>query len=117
MFQVPFRDDVCIFVRTVFLPRGGLMRFILYIAVFGHQIRTMFAICSFIVLCRWVNVVVVSSGVDWSVIFSCAVIAVFVEAGFGGAPTPMLCLLLGGVILRCLVAIVFFRCIHHVYVM
>ena len=82
MFQVPFREDVCIFVRTVFLPRGGMMRVILGVAMFGHRIRTMFAVCSFSVLCRWVNVVVVSSGVDWSVILSCVVIAIFAEVGF-----------------------------------
>ena len=48
------------------------MSFILGIAVFGQRIRTMFAVCWFILLYRWVNVVVVSSGVDWGVIFSCA---------------------------------------------
>ena len=93
------------------------MRFILGVAVFGRRIRTMFAACSFIVLCHRGNVVAVSSGVDWSVIFSCVVIVVFAEAGFGAGPMPMLYSLLGGVILRCLFAIAFFGCIHHVYVM
>ena len=78
----------------------------------------MFAACSFIVLCRRGNVVVVSSRVDWSVIFSCVVIAVFAMAGLRAALlTSALGLLLGGAILRCLFAIAFFGCIHHVYVM
>ena len=95
------------------------MSFILGVAVFGQRIRTMFAVCWFILLCRRVNVVVVSSGVDWGVIFSCAVIAIFAEAGFGAAPTPTLWLLLEGAILRCILpflVIVFFRGVHHVYV-
>ena len=118
LLQVRFRDDVCIFVQTVFLPRGGLMRFILGVAVFGRRIRTMFAVCSFVVLCHRSNVVVVSSGVDWSVIFSCAVIAVFAMAELRVAPlTSVLELLLRGAILRCLVAIASFGCVHHVYVM
>ena len=38
-------------------------------------------------------------------------------AGLGAArATPMLCILLGGVILRCLIAIGFFRSAHHVYI-
>ena len=116
LFQVRFRDDVCIFIRTVFLPRGGLMRFILGVAVFGRWIRTMFAVCSFIVLRRRGNVVVVSSGVDWTVIFSCAVIAVFAMEGLRAAPlTSALGLLLGGVILRYPVAIAFIGCVHHIY--
>ena len=86
LLQVRFRDDVCIFVRAIFFPRGGLMRFILGVAVFGRQIRTMFAACSFIVLCRRGNVVVVSSRVDWSVIFSCVVITIFAMAGLSAAP-------------------------------
>ena len=118
MLQVRFRDDVCIFVRTVFLTRWGLMRVILSIAVFGRRIRTMFAPCSFIVLCRRGNVVIVSSGVDWSIIFSCVVIAVFAMVGLRAAPLPStLGLLLGGAILHCLFAIAFFGCIRHVYVM
>ena len=33
LFQVPFRDDVCIIVRTVFLSGERLMSFILGVAV------------------------------------------------------------------------------------
>ena len=67
--QVPFRDDVCILVRTVFLSGGRLMSFILGVAVFGQRIRTMFAVRWFILLCRWVRVVVVSSGVGGVLFF------------------------------------------------
>ena len=119
LFQVPFRDDVCVVVRTVFLSGERLMSFILGIAVIGQRLRTMFAVCWFILLYRWVNVVIVSSGVDWGGIVSCAVIAVFAEAGFGAAPTLSLWLLLEGAILRCILpflVIAFFGCIHHVYV-
>ena len=45
LFQVPFRDDVCILIRTIFLSGGRLMSFILSVAVFGQRIRTMFAVC------------------------------------------------------------------------
>ena len=94
------------------------MRFILGVAVFGRRIHTMFAACSFIVLYHRGNVVVVSFGVDRSVIFSCAVIAVFAMAGLRAAPLmSVLGLLLGGAILRCLFDIAFFGCIHHVNVM
>ena len=96
------------------------MSFILGVDVIGQRLRTMFAVRWFILLYRWVNVVVVSSGVDWGVIFSCAVIAVFAEPGFGAAPMPSLWLLLEGAILRCILpflVIIFFGCIHHVYVM
>ena len=119
MFQVPFRDDVCIVVRTVFLSGERLMSFILGVAVIGQRLRTMFVARWFILLCRWVRVVIVSSGADWGIIFSCAVIAVFAEAGFGAAPTSSLWLLLEGIILRCILPfllIVFFGCIHHVYI-
>ena len=39
-------------------------------------------------------------------------------AGLGAAlATPMLCFLLEGVILRCLIAIHFFRSVHHIYIL
>ena len=63
------------------------MSFIFGIALIEQRLRTMFDVRWLILLCRWVHVVVVSSGVDRDVIFSCAVIAVFAEAGFGTAPT------------------------------
>ena len=95
------------------------MSFILSVAMFGQQIRTMFAVCWFILLYRLVNVVVISSRVDRGVIFSCAVIAIFAEAGFGAAPTSSLWLLLEGTILRCIlpfIVVVSFGCIHHIYI-
>ena len=119
LFHVPFRDDVCIIVRTVLLSGDRLMSFTLGIAVIGQRLRTMFTVRWFILLCRWVRVVVVSSGVDRGVIFSCAVIAVLAEAGFGAAPTPSPWLLLEGAILCCILlflGIVFFGCVHHVYI-
>ena len=119
LFQVPFRDDVCFVVRAVLLSGDGLMIFTLGVAVIGQRLRTMFAVRWFILFCRWVNVVVVSSGVDRGVIFSCAVIAVFAEAGFGAPLTPPLLLLLEGTILHCVLpflVVVFFGCVHHVYI-
>ena len=58
-------------------------------------------------------------GVDRGVILSCAVIAVFTVPGFGVAPTSSLWLLLEGTILRYILPfliVVFFGCIHHVYI-
>ena len=68
LLQVPFRDDVCIIVRTVLLSRDRLISFTLGVSVVGQRLCTVFAVRWFIQLCRWVLVVVVSSGVDWSVI-------------------------------------------------
>ena len=52
-----------------------------------------------------------------SVIISCAGITTFSLAGLRAAPlTSVLGLLLGGVILHCLIAITFFGCVHHVYI-
>ena len=117
LLQVRFRDDVCIFVRTVFFPRRGLMRLILGVAVFGRRIRTMFAVCILIVLRHRGGAVVVSSRVDWTVISSCAVIAVFAMVGLRAAPLTLALGLLRGGILRCLFAIALSGCINHVYVM
>ena len=119
LFQVPSGDDVCIVVRIVFLSGERLMSFILGVAVIAQRLRTVFAVRWFILLCRWVRVVVVSSGVDRGIIFSCAVIAVFATAGFGAAPTPSFWLLLKGTIPHCILPfliIVFFGCIHHIYI-
>ena len=72
-----------------------------------------------ILLHRWVHVVVVSFRVDRGIILSCAIIVVFAEAGFGAAPTSSLWLLLEGTILHCILLfliVVFFGCIHHVYI-
>ena len=66
--QVRFWDDVCIFVRSVFFPRRGLMRLILGVVVLGRRIRTMFAVCILIVLCYRGGAVVISSRVDWTVL-------------------------------------------------
>ena len=118
LLQVCFQDDGCIFVRTIFFPKRGLMRLIFGVIVFGRRIRTMFAVCILIVFCHRGGAVVVSSGVAWTIISSCAVIAVFALAGFRAAPlTSALGLLLGGVILRFLVAIGFVGGVHHVHVM
>ena len=102
MLQVPFRDDVCIVVRTVLLSGDRLISFTLGIAVIGRRLRTMFAVRWFIPLCRWIYLVVISFGVDQGIILSCADIAVFSEAGFGAAPTSSFCFLLEGIILRCI---------------
>ena len=45
---------------------------------------------------------------------------VCIEAGLGAALTPSLWLLLEGIFLRCFLpflVIIFFGCIHHVYIM
>ena len=61
--------------------------------------------------------IVVVFGTIRSVIISCAGITTFAVAGLRAASlTPALGLLLGGVILRYLVAIAFFRGVHHIYV-
>ena len=39
LFQVPFRDDVCIVVRTILLSRDRLMSFTLGVAVIGPRAR------------------------------------------------------------------------------
>ena len=119
LFQVPFRDDVCIIVRTVLLSGDRLMSFTLDAVVIGQQLCTMFAVRWLILLHHWVHVVVVSFVVDRDIILSCAVIAVFAVAGLNAAPTLALWLLLKRVILRCILpflAVVFFGCVHHVYV-
>ena len=113
LLQVCFWDDGCIIVRTVFFPRRGLMRLIFGVIVFGRQIHTMFAVCILIVFCHRGSAVVVFSGVAWTI-----VIAAFAMAGLRAAPlTSALGLLLGGVILRFLVAVGFVGGVHHVHVM
>ncbi len=84
----------CGVVRTVIFDRIGLFGLILRIAV----VRQWFAL-----LQLWVCMIVIS-----------------VEAGFGAALTPPLCLLLEGTTLRRVLpflVVVFFWCVHHVYVM
>ena len=64
----------------------------------------------------WLEGIFVVLGTIRSVIVSCASIATFLMAGLRAAPlTSVLGLLLGGIILRCLVAIPFFGGVHHVY--
>ena len=112
LLQVCFRDGGCLIVRIVFFPRWGLTMLIFGVIVFGRRIRTMFVVCILIVFCHRGGAVVVFSGVVWTIIN-----AIFAMAGLRAAPpTPMLGLLLGGVILRCLIAIAFFGGIHHVYI-
>ena len=116
LLQVCFRDDACIFVRTVFFPRRGLMRLIFGVIVFGRWIRTMCAVCILIMFCHRGGAVVISSRVVWTIISSCAVIVVFAMVGLRAAPLTSALGLLGGCILRCLFAIALSGCIHHVYV-
>ena len=117
LLKVRFWDDVCIFVWTVVFPRWGLMRLILGVIVFGRWVRTMYLVCILIMLCHRGGAVGVSSRVEWAIISSCAVIAVFAMAGLRAAPLMSALGFLGGGILRCLFAITLFGCIHHVYVM
>ena len=63
----------------------------------------------------WLEGIVVVFGIIRSVIVSCASIAAM--AGLRAEPlTPVLGLLLGGIILRCLIAIALSGGIHHVYI-
>ena len=65
----------------------------------------------------WLGGIVFVLGLIPSVIVSCAGIAIFAMARLRAAPmTPVLRLLLKGIILRCLVAIAFFGCVHHIYI-
>ena len=50
LLQVPFRDDVCIVVRTVLLSGDKLISFTLGVAVVGQRLRTMFVVRWFILL-------------------------------------------------------------------
>ena len=59
--------------------------------------------------------VVVAFGVDWGIDLSSAVIALFTVARLGATSAPSFWLLSGGLILR-FVTVVFFRRIHHVYI-
>ena len=93
------------------------MRLIFSVIVFGCRIRTMFAICILIIFYYRGGAVVISSRVEWTIIPSCAVIAVFAMVGLREAPLTSVLGLLGGCILRCLFAIALYGCIHHVYVM
>ena len=73
----------------------------------------MFIVPWLILLHHWVHGVVVSFGVGRGIILSCAAIAVFGVAGFGAAPS------LERIILCCILrflAVVFFGCVHHVYI-
>ena len=64
----------------------------------------------------WLEGIIVVFGTIRSVIVSCVGIAAFAMAGLRAAPlTSLLGLLLGGIILRCLIAIPLFGGVHHVY--
>ena len=68
-------------------------------------------------LCIMLEGIVVVFGTIRSVIISCASITALAMMGLRAASlTLALGLLLGGVILRCLVAIAFFGGVHHVYI-
>ena len=116
LLQVFFRDDECVVVRAVLLSRDRLINFTLGIGVIWCRLRTMFTIPWLILLHRWVHGVVVSFGVDRGIILSCAVVVVFTVAGFRAAPSSLLWCLLEGIILRCIIAIAFFWCVHHIYI-
>ena len=65
----------------------------------------------------WLEGFVFVFGTVRGVIVSCAGIAAFAMAGLRAAPmTPVLRLLLEGIILCCLIAIAFFGGVHHVYI-
>ena len=65
----------------------------------------------------WLEGIVFVFGTIRSVIVSCAGTAAFAMAGPRAVPVaPVLRLLLGGIILRCLIAIAFFGGVHHVYI-
>ena len=90
LLWVPIRCDI---VRTVIFDGVGLFGLILRVAL----VRRWFTL-----LYRWVYMTVVSA-----------------EAGFGAALTLPLWLLLEGTTLRCalpFLVIVFFGCVHHVYI-
>ena len=89
------------------------MMLIFGVIVFERWIRIMFEVCILIMLCHQGGAVVASSRVTWTII-----IVVFAMAGLKAVPLTLeLGLLLGGVILRFLVAIGFVGRVHHVYVM
>ena len=87
LLRVPVRCDV---VRTVIFDGVGLFGLILRVAVVGRWFNAVFFVRWLTLLYRWVCMSVVSSGVDRGVIFSCAVVAVFAEAGFGAASVSSL---------------------------
>ena len=91
------------------------MSFTLGIAVIGRLLRAVFDVTWFILLHRWVHMVVVAFGIDWCVDLSSAVIAIFTVAGLGAASAPSFWLLSGGSILW-FVAVILLRRIHHVYI-
>ena len=70
-----------------------------------------------LLLKAWLEGIVFVFGIICSVIVSYAGITVFAMAGLRAAlMTLVLGLLLGGIILRCLIAIVFFGGVDHVYI-
>ena len=86
------------------------------IIVIGHLLRTVFGVTWLVLLHRWVRMVVVAFGVDWSIDPSGALAAIFTVAGLGTASAPSLWLLPGGFIFR-IVTVVLLGHIYHVYVM
>ena len=65
----------------------------------------------------WLGGIVFVFGIIQSVIVSFTGIAIFAMRGLRAAPmTPVLILLLKGVILCCLITIAFFGGVHHVYI-
>ena len=94
---------------------------VLRVFVYGLFIRADLPVFPFVLFGSCLNGIFIVFGIVRSIIFSCACIAVFSTAWFRAALlTSVLWLylrrfILGWVLL--IVAIVFFGCIHHVYVM
>ena len=94
--------------------REGHVIVILWFSVCCLFLRASFPILP---LEAWLEGIVFVFGTICGVIVSCAGIAAFAMAGLRAALlTSVLGFLLGGIILRCLIAIPFFGGVHHVYV-
>ena len=77
--------------------------------------RASLLILPFGLLEAWLGGIVFVLGIIRSVIVSCAGIAIFAMTRLRAAPmTPVLRLLLTGIILRCLIAIAFFGGVHNI---
>ena len=120
LFHLFFRDDECIITQTDLLFGDWLVTCVFGIVVVRQRPRNVFAASLFVLLHGWGYWVFIVLGVFWGVISSCVGIAIFTMAWFRAVPlSSVLRLLLRWLILNWVlfvVAIVIFRCIHHVYV-
>ena len=104
--------DEFVIVEACLVFGGRYVIIILFLSICRSLMRVGFSI----LLC-WILLEAVVFGTVRGVVISCARITIFALAGLRAAPlTPALRLLPGGVILRCLIAIAFFGCVHHVYI-